>query len=84
MGLLLVELAVIASFVGLGVLFSKGKGAFLIAGYNTASRSEKENYDEKALCRFMGKLMAAMARRGYDFEGARRAVEEALSEAREE
>ena len=63
MGLLLVELAVIASFVGLGVLFSKGKGAFLIAGYNTASRSEKENYDEKALCRFMfmGKLMFALA-----------------------
>ena len=61
MGLLLVELAVIASFVGLGVLFSKGKGAFLIAGHNTASRSEKENYDEKALCRFMGKLMFALA-----------------------
>ena len=61
MGLLLAELAVIASFVGFGVLFSKGKGAFLIAGYNTAFRSEKENYDEKALCRFMGRLMFALA-----------------------
>ena len=41
----------------LGVLFSRGKGAFLIAGYNTAPAAEKARYDEKALCRFMGKLM---------------------------
>lgn len=32
----------------------------------------------------MAKLMAAMARRGYDFEHARRAVEEALRAAQEE
>ena len=61
MGLLLVELAVITSFVGLGVLFSKGKGAFLIAGYNTMPRAKKERYDQRALCRFMGKLMFALA-----------------------
>ena len=61
MGLLLVELAVITSFVGLGVLFSKGKGAFLIAGYNTMPRAKKERYDQRALCRFMGKLMFAIA-----------------------
>ena len=61
--MLLVELAVIASFVGLGVLFSKGKGAFLIAGYNTASRSEKENYDEKALCRFMVPVLSGTGAR---------------------
>ena len=41
MGLLLAELAVTALFVGLGVLFSKGKGAFLIAGYNTMSKEKK-------------------------------------------
>jgi hypothetical protein len=45
----------------LGVLFSRGKGAFLIAGYNTASAAERARYDEKALCRFMGKLMFALA-----------------------
>lgn len=50
-----------ALFVLLGVLFSRGKGAFLIAGYNTASAAEKAKYDEKALCRFMGKLMFALA-----------------------
>lgn len=50
-----------ALFVLLGLLFSRGKGAFLIAGYNTASPAEKARYDEKALCRFMGKLMFALA-----------------------
>ena len=53
--------AVIAAlFVLLGILFSRGKGAFLIAGYNTASAAEKARYDEKALCRFMGKMMFAL------------------------
>ena len=48
-------------FLLLGVIFSRGKGAFLIAGYNTAPREEKARYDEQALCRFMGKLMFALA-----------------------
>ena len=61
MGLLLAELAVMALFVGLGILFSKGKGAFLIAGYNTMPRAKKERYDQRGLCRFMGKLMFALA-----------------------
>jgi len=34
--------------------FLMGKGSFLIAGYNTASKQEKEKYDEKKLCRVMG------------------------------
>ena len=45
--------AMAAVFVLLGVLFSRGKGAFLIAGYNTASAAERARYVEKALCRFM-------------------------------
>ena len=57
----LIHLAVIALFVGLGILFSKGKGAFLIAGYNTMSKEKKARYDKNALCRFMGKLMFALA-----------------------
>ena len=61
MGLLLAELAVTALFVGLGVLFSKGKGAFLIAGYNTMSKEKKAQYDKNALCQFMGKLMFSLA-----------------------
>ena len=58
---LIVFLGMIALFLVLGLIFSRGKGAFLIAGYNTASKAEKARYDEKALCRFMGKIMFALA-----------------------
>ena len=57
----IIFLGMIALFLVLGLIFSQGKGAFLIAGYNTASKAEKAKYDEKALCRFMGKLMFALA-----------------------
>lgn len=57
----IVFLGMIALFLVLGLIFSQGKGAFLIAGYNTASKAEKAKYDEKALCRFMGKIMFALA-----------------------
>ncbi len=52
---------VITLFIVLGIVFLQGKGAFLIAGYNTSSKAEKEKYDEKALCKFMGKSMFALA-----------------------
>lgn len=42
-----------------GVLLS-GRGGFLIAGYNTASKEEKEKYDEKKLCRITGAGMAVI------------------------
>ncbi len=52
-------------FVGLfivsGIIFFCGKGAFLIAGYNTLSKEEKSHIDEKLLCRFMGKFMFLLA-----------------------
>ncbi len=48
-------------FIILGLVFIQGKGAFLIAGYNTSSRAEKKKYDENALCRFMGKIMFLFA-----------------------
>ena len=41
----------------LGIVLCCGKGAFLIAGYNTASSEEKAKYDEKALCRATGVLV---------------------------
>lgn len=52
---------VIVLLIGLAIVFFCGKGAFLIAGYNTASKAEKSRYDEKQLCRFMGKLMFTLA-----------------------
>lgn len=45
----------------LGIVFLCGKGAMLIAGYNTSSPEERAKMDEKQLCRFMGKFCFAMA-----------------------
>lgn len=45
----------------LGIVFLCGKGAMLIAGYNTSSPEERAQMDEKQLCRFMGKFCFAMA-----------------------
>ena len=44
----------------IGIVLCCGKGAFLIAGYNTASPKEKASYDEKALCRATGVLVLAI------------------------
>ena len=38
-----------------------GHGSWFISGYNTASREEKEKYDEKKLCRTMGIGMSIIA-----------------------
>ena len=59
--ILLVALLITVLFIILGVIFSLGKGAFLIAGYNTSNKEEKAKYDEKALCKFMGKSMFTLA-----------------------
>ncbi len=59
--LLVFHLVITGFFILLGVIFSWEKGAFLIAGYNTASAEEQNEYDEKTMCKFMGKLMFALA-----------------------
>lgn len=61
MMLLIIHGFMVIVFVLLSILFFCGKGAFLIAGYNTASKAERETIDEKKLCRCMGKLMLALA-----------------------
>lgn len=45
---------------GLGILFLCGKGAFLIAGYNTLPKADKAHINERALLHFMGKVMLAI------------------------
>ena len=40
-------------FLIMGVLFAKGKGQKLIAGYNTMSEREREKIDETKLLRIM-------------------------------
>lgn len=48
-------------FLLLGVLFFRGKGGFLIAGWNTMSPEERARYDEKAVFRNMSALMFSCA-----------------------
>ena len=59
--LLAIHGAVVGALVLLGIIFLKGKGSFLIAGYNTASKAEKEKINEKKLCTCVGMLMFALA-----------------------
>ena len=58
----------------------EGDAAALALAQKLLHRYAGETDAKKA----MAKLMAAMARRGYDFESARRAVEQALEEAQGE
>lgn len=59
--MLIVHLVVAGIFLVLGTVLAFGKGAFLLAGYNTASAEEKAQYDEKKLCLAVSKLMFALA-----------------------
>lgn len=52
---------IIIVFIALGFVLMRGKGAFLIAGYNTMPEDEKAKYDVIALCKFMGKMMFLFA-----------------------
>ena len=53
-----VTLAVILLF---GILFWRGKGGFLIAGWNMMSPEERARYDEKAVFRNMSAMMFSCA-----------------------
>ncbi|MFJ7666220.1 DUF3784 domain-containing protein [Lysinibacillus sp. NPDC097195] len=53
----IVLLFIMIPFLIFAIVLSQGKGAFLIAGYNTMSDSKKATYDEKALAKFTGKIM---------------------------
>lgn len=58
---MIISIGVILLFLMLAGIFSRGKGAWLISGYNMMSEREKEKYDEVALCHFMAKFMVALA-----------------------
>ena len=38
----------------------RGKGWWMIAGFNTMDKKEREKYDSAALCRFMGKYLLSV------------------------
>ena len=46
-----------ALIIAMSIYLLTGRGGFLIAGYNTAPKSEKDKLDEKRLCKFMGKIL---------------------------
>lgn len=46
--------AVVVLLAVISVVLLMGKGSFLIAGYNTASKEKKEKYNEKRLCHIAG------------------------------
>ena len=71
--IILLVMAVV--FLIMSVFLLGGKGAWLIAGYNTASREERDKYDERKLCRATGLvcllcalLMCVLAWLGYRVE----------------
>ena len=51
------KLCTIGLFIFLGILFFFGKGTFLIAGYNTLTKEQKERINTKALTKFVSLLM---------------------------
>ena len=59
--LLAVFLVITGLFVVLGIIFASGKGANLIAGYNTATYEEKSKTDEKKLLKAMSVFMFVLA-----------------------
>ena len=54
-------MALIMFLLGIGFYKSNGKAAKFLAGYNSKSKEERKNYDEKALCTAYGKRMMFMA-----------------------
>ena len=48
-------------FAVLSIVLLSGHGSWFISGYNTASKEEKEKYDEKKLCKTMGIGMSVIA-----------------------
>jgi len=43
------------------LILLSGRGSFLLAGYNTMSKSKQEQYDTPALCKFAGKIFMPIA-----------------------
>ena len=59
--MLVLNIITIIIFIALGVLFANGKGANLVAGFNTMSKEDKEKVDTKVLCKYMSVLMFIIA-----------------------
>lgn len=56
MGGIIFEAVLVIIFFIISAVLLSGRGAFLISGYNTSSKKDREKYDEKKLCRATGVL----------------------------
>ncbi|MCR5755194.1 MAG: DUF3784 domain-containing protein [Acetatifactor sp.] len=54
-------MAIIMFLFGIWLYKSDGKAAKILSGYNMKSENERENYDEKAMCRAYGGRMMLMS-----------------------
>jgi len=43
--------------IAMAVMLLRGRGAGLIAGFNTMSKEKQAQYDAPAMCRFVGKIL---------------------------
>lgn len=57
----IINLVILIPFIIYAIALSKGKGASLLAGYNTMSAEKKAQYDEMAICKFMSKIMYGLS-----------------------
>lgn len=57
---MIVLFLVILLFLGLTIVFALGKGEMLIAGYNTASKEEKEKVNTVRMCKDFSKMTGAI------------------------
>ena len=61
MGNIIVAWVVNILMVIASLILISGRGAFLIAGYNTMSKDKKAQYDERKLCRMVGCSLSIIA-----------------------
>ena len=54
---LAITLPVSLVIIVLAIVLLRGRGAGLIAGFNTMSKAKQEEYDAPAMCRFVGKIL---------------------------
>lgn len=54
---LLLDVVILLAFIVYGVALWQGKGASLLSGYNTMPIEKKMQINERALCKFMSKIM---------------------------
>jgi len=51
---------VVIPLLVMSIVFLKGYGADWIAGFNTMDKGEQKKYDQRTLCRFMGKFLLVL------------------------